>query len=417
MQFIKSSLGSLVWILTKLCSSFFINKLVSVSFGPPGIALLSQFQSFFSVVVLLSHDGINRGVIKYLSDTEQSSSFRNQIFTVGVLLNVVLYVGVVYISTFFLPSLAAFLSITQPKVWVAATLALLGLAMWQYYLYDLLLAMQKIVWYNVLNILGAIVTVPIVYVSCHQWGLAWTLVSVAFGSVVASIAAFVLFIFCGNYSLRFTQRLPTSIFWKLLDFVWIATGVLVFGKLTEIGVRYVALYYYPVSDVGLWQTAVKISDYYTTAYTTLLSIVYFPQLAKLLGDARALKKFIFKVAILLLPLSFLGLALVYGYRTILISNMFSPMFSQAEQYIGIQVLTDALKFTAFLLVFLLTVQSKTLHFLILEALSALLYLTLAWYFAHYFQLGLYGLMVAQLFRYVFYLTYLIIFYRKLFFEK
>ena len=416
MQYIKSSLGSLLWIMTKLCSNFFINKMVSVTFGPQGIALLSQFLSYFSVVALLSNDGINKGVVKYLADKEQTFNFRSQVFSVGILLNIILFIGVVIISIFFLPSLTAFFSVSNPTVWIVATLSLLGLMLVQYYVYSIFLAEQRLMWYNAFNIAGALLIVPLVYVSCKSWGLAWTLTTVAFGSIVTGTAAFFLLFFRERklYSLNLDTKNSKPIVQKLMAFVWIACGVLIFGKLTEIGIRQVALQYYPTAEVGLWQTAVKISDYYTTAFTTLLSIIYFPQLASLLSDSRALKQFVLKLALWLLPLSLVGLAVIYLFREIFITTLFSPDFLRAEQYIGIQVLTDALKFASYLLVFLLTAQSRTLDFLILEALSAAIYLILALFFSKYMQMELYGLMVAQLFRYVFYLSYLLILYRKLF---
>jgi len=66
-KLLKSSIWSFLAVLVRGISALTINKVFAVQFGAAGIALLSHFQNLTTIFSTIPNDGINRGLIRYLS--------------------------------------------------------------------------------------------------------------------------------------------------------------------------------------------------------------------------------------------------------------------------------------------------------------------------------------------------------------
>lgn len=411
MQIFKSSLWTILWIGTRMISSFFINKIVSIFYGPSGIALLSHIQNIFATFLIFCQEGINKGMIAALSTSHIDKEKQGTIIASGALWSAGVYILIILASLFYFNSLTVLFHVTRPSLWLAVGLIGIGLLIVQYFLLSLFLAWDKIKWYNIINIIGSLGTMPIVYWASKYGGLDWMLLAATCGLFFTSIISIVVLKFLKIHTFS-TSTLPSSEYHKgILQFVYMALGIMVFGKFTDLGLRQFAFSQFSVEEVGLWQAVVKLSDYYTVAFTSLLSVVYFPKLPALLSHPKELQKFVFQTILWIYPILILGLVFVYLFRTPLILILFNSSFESAEQFVSVQVLSDALKFLSFFLVFIMYTQARTTLFLILDASSALLYISLSYYFSQI--MGLDGLLLAQLVRYFYYLIFLIIVYRRL----
>lgn len=415
MQIFKSSLWTILWIGTRMISSFLINKMVSIFYGPSGIALLSHIQNIFGTFLTLCQEGINKGMIAALSIPSIDQENQRNIIVSGAKWSAGLYMLIILVSLFYFNSLTVLFQVSHPALWLAVGLTGIGLLIVQYFLLSLFLAWDKIKWYNIINIIGSLGTVPIVYWASKYGGLDWMLLAATCGLFFTSIISIVVLKYLKLYEFS-KPLLPSSERHKnIMQFVYMALGIMIFGKFTDLGLRQFAFNQFSVEEVGLWQSVVKLSDYYTVAFTSLLSVVYFPKLSAILGQLKDLRKFVFQTISWMYPIIILGLVIVYLFRIPLIMILFNSSFVSAERFVSLQVLSDALKFLSFFLVFIMSAQARTTLFLILDASSAVLYLLLSYYFSQ--LLGLDGLLLAQLLRYFYYLIFLIIVYRKMIWKR
>ena len=103
MQLLKSSFWTLLWIGIRVVCSFFINKIVSIFYGPLGIALLSHIQNFFAAFIILCQEGINKGMIKGLSQPNLTATKQSTILTAGAIFSGLAYMVIVLTSIIFNP--------------------------------------------------------------------------------------------------------------------------------------------------------------------------------------------------------------------------------------------------------------------------------------------------------------------------
>ncbi len=415
MQLLKSSFWTLLWIGVKVVCSFFINKIVSVFYGPLGIALLSHIQNFFAAFLILCQEGINKGMIKSLSHPNLSSIKQNTFITAGAVFSGLAYLIIALLSIIFIHPLATLFHVSQPWLWLGYGLLGMGLLVVHFFVMSIFLAWQKIRLYSLLNIAGSIITVPLVYIASKYGKIDFMLLAATCGMGFMGIVGFIIFKFNIHKTIAFSFDKLGSAYKDIWQFVIMAAGIMIFGKFTEIGLRQFAIVQFSLEEVGLWQSVVKLSDYYTAAFTSLLSVIYFPKIASLLSEPRQLRQFVFQIISWFVPIIIIGLCIVYVLRKELMVFFFNESFLAASNFVLWQVVADALKLASFFFVFITNAEGRTKLFLILDASSAIVSVVFSFAFAKI--MGIEGLLVAQVVRYVFYLAILIFVYRKLIWMK
>ena len=83
MKLLKSSIWSFFAVLVRGISALSINKIFAVQFGPSGIALLSHFQNLTTIITTIPNDGVNRGLIRFLSPEDNSIESKKKYFSAG----------------------------------------------------------------------------------------------------------------------------------------------------------------------------------------------------------------------------------------------------------------------------------------------------------------------------------------------
>src|ERR671921_666556 len=93
-SFLKNSVFGVRSVASRLASSFFINKMVALYFGPSGMAQLAHFQNLVTFFTLIPNDGISRGLIKYLAGNDKHSLAFRTYFRSGFYLTLTLFFAI-----------------------------------------------------------------------------------------------------------------------------------------------------------------------------------------------------------------------------------------------------------------------------------------------------------------------------------
>ncbi|TAH25595.1 MAG: hypothetical protein EAZ07_06620 [Cytophagales bacterium] len=409
----KSSISSIMWIVVRTISSFIVNKMISIHYGPQGIILLAHLQNIYSSFILICNEGINKGLIKEYNAPDKNQEYRNQVYTSGLVLTGIVFIIIVILGIVFHPFISKTFFLNGIGIWKWFFVATLGIVflLIQYLLLSVFLANQKTIVFNTINSIGSIATVFLVYFAIVKLGFSWAILAVVSGLATTTITTVVFFIFFYSKYLHIHFAINKQIYNAIFNFVIIAVGVMAFGKITEIGVRQIAMNYFPADQVGYWQAVVKLSDFYTTAFTSLIAINYFPRLVSIVNDDFAIRKFVFQYFKIFFPLALMGFVIVYVAKDELLLLLFSKEFLPGRAFISWQIIADVFKFISFFLSYLLFAQSRTKTFLLLESSANLVYLISGFLLCQYFEIK--GIMFAQIIHYIYYFIFLLIIYKKM----
>lgn len=411
MSFLKKSAWSFTSVAARALGSLAANKLFAIYFGTAGLSLLAHFQNLISMLTQIPNDGIHRGLMTFLADEKLSSDDRNQYLSSALVFNGLLFAitfGVLvsldelFFSDFiFHLNAAVFYSL----FFLASLLFLLNL-----FLQSIVLAGQQLRTYAICNVLGVLAMLLILYSMLESWKLDYVLLAFLFGQS-ASLLFFGYYVY--HKKLIRPQRMGFSKphFRELFQFVLMAGSVLLFGKLLDFLVRDEVIEQFGLQQTGLWQSVVRISELYTMLFIATVGAVYYPQLSALANTPRRLKQYFWQVFRLIAPATALGLLTVYLLRNLLLELLFSADFSEASDLFSYHLLGDWFLLMAYLLVYLLSVQSRTKAFILSQAFSAFLYLAAL----SLFMQELSGLPMAHALRGAAYFVLLVILNRKLIF--
>lgn len=383
-----------------------------MSFGAAGITYLSHFQNLSSIFIILPNDGVNKGVIKYLSKQSLANQEKTNIFYSGLFLSVLLFLG----TALFFFLFKGFFPNPFPGTensWIFLSVFLFGLQVLNYYFLSVILAMKNLPGYVLIHLLGNFLSLVLVVYFSFYSDYQTALIGWATGPAITSIVS-IGFLYRYGFISEIRGRISKGLksIKNLGDYILVALSILIFSKITDFGIREFAILEYNPEETGYWQAVVRVSDFYIMAFLAFLNMVYYPRASELSEDKAKLnpfaRKFFFRIILILL----VGLSAVYLLREQVLVLFFNQEFIRAESFFPFQLLGDFLKMHAWVLSFLLLAQARTKLFIISQGVFAGIYLVSAYYFTS--QEGISGLPMAHFCRYLLYWFFLVIVYKELF---
>jgi PST family polysaccharide transporter len=410
MQLIKSSFWSGLSVAVRSLGSFLLNKIIAVYYGPSGLSLFSHFQGLIAIFISIPVDGINPGVVRYLSAEDPKLQERRKIFSTSIFLSFLWTVISSIIILFFGKQIfKIFPFIKDFTSWYIPLLIVLPLQIISYLFLSFLVAAQKLKIYLFASILNFILPLVIILTGSSP-AFRSTLLFWAYSSVTGLLVSSLSVYKSGILKL---YKPDLESIKKIGAFVLMASIILIFGKGTDYIIRQYIITNYSAHVAGLWQSGMKISEYYTGGLVAIIGIMYFPQITRLLNDYDQLRLYIRKVLFLFVPLIIGGLTLIYFFRPFFLQLFFDKEFIGASSLMHYILLGDVFKLIAFFPAYLITAQTRTRLFVITEASSAIVYLTCAFIFTRF--MGVEGIPFAQFIRSVSYFILVFYLYRRIIF--
>lgn len=368
--------------------SFVTTKLFSIYFGPQGVTLLSHFQNIIAIFITIPSEGINKSVVRNLAQKNCSQSVFNATISSSLTMTFVCYLVSFVFFLCFLPFYINdfprnfFFSPSIILVLFAIILHLIVL-----FIGNLFLASSLIKTYSILGILNNILAVGITYIGL-QFNLEKALIFVAFSHCSL---IFLMYYFYRKKNkiaiLNFKFKIEKSKLKDINAYLWTAISVVAFGKLTDFFVRSYIISTYNLFETGLWQAVSKISDGYTTVFLAAFSTLIFVKFSSLIEDKKSLAIFLKKVIISVFMLSLISLSILYYFRILSLEIFYNHEFIAAERLFKYQCIGDLFKFPFLIMSNLLLVQMRVKIYIILQAISACIYIVFIYILSQYMDIN------------------------------
>lgn len=405
-----------VWTFISIASRsigrLVVNKLFAVYLGTSGIALLSHLQNLIGIVVQLSNEGVNRGLAYFLS-SDRGMQEKKEITGSALYYNIFLFLAIaIFLLLFSDIFFKFFIETLSPGVFYAIFFAAMALFTLNFFLHTFLLTLRNASIYAVANVFSMLVLIGAVFIGVRTFSMDHAILAFAIGQA-ASLA--VTFVILARYRTFRLLRLKFSAknFKRLSEFMLMAASVLVFSKLIDFGVRQYVMEIYGLKQTGLWQSVVKLSDIYMSLFLSTVGAVYYPQISALIFDPDSLRKYLKDVLFLVVPVTAGGLALLFLGREMILVFLYSPEFIAAEQLLKYQFVGDFFCILSYLLIYILSAQARTVVFILLQIISATLYLGLIALFSG--LTGIESIPIAHAIRFAVLFSVLVILNRRLLF--
>lgn len=400
-----SSLSGIA-VLVRVATGFAVAKVVALSIGPSGFALLGQVGNVAALLSTFASGGINAGVVKYLAEWRGDDvSVRRLVHTAVVLaLASALIIGMtlVLLSRQFARILLHDPSFTP--VFVVLGLAVLPIAV-NGLLAALLNGNHQITAYVALNVAVSVLALVTTVALVVGWGVHGALHSFAAGQIV--VLGITMWVaqrtgWLGRLRPRAADFDPV-IAKKLGAFGLMTLTTAVTLPLAQIVIRNYLGATLSWTDAGHWQAIWQISDGYLLLITMTLGVYYLPRLSQL-QEPSEIRREIARGFRIWVPLAAALALSIYLARDLLIWLLFAPEFTPMRHLFAFQLVGDVLKVASWLLAFLMVAKAMTRRFIATEVTFAVTFVLMSrWMVDAY---GLVGVTYAFAINYLLYFVLL-----------
>lgn len=416
-NFLKNSSWSFTAVAFRALGGLSINKLFSIFLGPSGLTLLSHFQNLTALFTLLPSEGVNRSLMKYWSDPRVPDEERKQLFKTAIWVTTFIFGATLAVLYFWQKEyfFDRFISAYTPKEFLIVFIPAVFLMLLSGYLNSVILALREVKAYAIINIIGLLLLVAVVYLGVTMGNADQALLSFSVG--------YGLMFFCALFYLIKKRKafnlgigLPDGKSIKRIGkFLVMAISVIVFGRLLDFMVRDYVIDLYGLERTGLWQAVSKMSTSYLLVFTGTVGVVYYPKMSSLIHEPQALKSYVGKVMGFVAFVSLLALTVYFLNKEFILKLFFAPGFERAAYLVRYQVVGDFLSILSYLLAYLLSARVEMAKYIFAQFFSAAIYVIIIYSFIDFYNLE--ALTLAYMWRYIGFFVILVFLNRRLLFRS
>lgn len=415
MKLIKTGVFTGISTIIRITGGFIINKLIAVSVGPSGVAVIGQFQNFISIIMTFANGAINTGTTKYIAEYHDNHNKRASILSTSffislscsLLFSVLLIIFRNDISGYFLKN-------TQYSgiIFVFGfTLALFSL---NTFFLSVLNGFREIKKLTVINITSSIVGLVFTIALVFYYKLYGALLSLVTSQTVVFFITLFFVSRCDWFKLNyFLKGIEKESFIKLGKYSLMAITTALTIPVSQILVRNYIAGHISLDAAGIWQGIVKISDVYLLLVTSSLSVYYLPRLSEIKNDIELRKELVQGYIIILPAVAFMALG-IYFFRDLIIKILFTEKFLVMSDLFGYQLLGDFFKIASWLLGYIMIARAMTKCFIATEIIFSFSYVLFSIILVNKF--GLIGTTQAFMLNYFLYFIAMIVIFKKLIFK-
>ena len=406
-----SSLNS-ISVLLRICTGLVTSKILAVFVGPSGMALVGNLKNFMTSLEAVATLGFQNGIIKSTAENQENQEkFKNFVATifisltiVSLVLSLVLFCFANYFNAYIFGNQTQFkaiitlLAVTLP--WYVASVVFLSI----------LNGMQEFKQVIRVSIIGNGISFVCTMLLVWQFKV--------FGALMVSVLAPTLLFFVTFYYLDKKISFLRLVKLKAFDFKVLkelsAYSLMAFfssviGPIVYIAIRNNVIQNLGLDQAGYWETMVRLSTYYMMFINTILTVYFLPRLT-VAKDNEATKKIFWSFYKTIIPVFTLGLVGFYLLRFLIINLLLTKAFLPISDLFFWQLISDFLKAVSLILGIQLLAQKNTIFFILFEVLSFIFLYFMSIYLISIY--GIQGVFIAQALENGFYLTLLVIYYKK-----
>jgi O-antigen/teichoic acid export membrane protein len=369
-----------------------ITKLFATYFGANGLTLLAHFQNLLSIVTTLAGEGLNKGIIKFLSNPYLNPEDKQQFFVLGILLQLGIFVSACLVGFLYGDSFATqFADNFSSLTWSLLVAIPLLANLFNLFLIAVIQSQQRFKLFSFLNSLNIILSAVCIYLSISYNSLPIALLAYGIGQGLAlCITLPVSWRYLPLSLLAFSpdgwRKLQTKKLLQLLDFMLIGLSIVLFSRLGTYILREYNIGMLGMTATGLWEAVMRLSDGHTFVFNATFIAIFYPKVAGLAQEPAKLRSYLWQTFRFILPLIAVGLFLIFVFKSQIITLLFDASFLNASFLVSWVLLGDFFKLISYLLSNLLIAQGRSRLFVLLQGVFMAQYFLLMYLLIPHFGL-------------------------------
>jgi PST family polysaccharide transporter len=364
---LKTSFYTAISTAITFISGFVLIKVIAVKIGPEGIAQVGQFQNTTALLSIAATASISVGVTKYLAEYQNDLYKKQQLISTAIITVIIaaLSVGLFVIGFSSVLSSKAFHRADYSIVYILFGSFLILISLNTLFA-SILNGLKEIKKLTIVNSAGALGGIIVTFLFADLLGVKGVLIAANFTAIILFSLNVFLFKKMNYISLRLVfSSFNKKILVLLLSFslMNIASGIL--APVSQLSIRGFIIKKFTLEEAGYWQAITRISDYYLTFITTVLSVYYLPRLSELVSR-HEIKEELKKGYKIILPSTILLALIIFLSKGLIIRVLFTESFMPMEKLFHWQLIGDVLKIGSWLLAYLMLAKAKIKTLIVTE---------------------------------------------------
>jgi len=411
MNFIKTSFLSGLSTAISLLARLISTKIVAVYLGTNGMFLMGQLKDFLRLGNTIGSFGIENGIVKYVSEYDNDKSKLSNIIGTSFKINftsALIFSGLIII---FKNQIADFLQInfSENFYFLILIFSIISASIHTCFL-SIYNGLNKIKLYVLVNIFSNIISAIILVILVLEMEIIGAFYALAINQIF-SLLINVIFFFIYK---------PFEIGWVFKKFVYDNLKKLSsFSIMAVVGPTCLIISTFIVRDfifaefgsdyAGSWEAMWRISAIYLLFLITTFKFYLIPTFSKL--DDNELKKEVFKIWKVVIPIIIIITAGVYITKDLIINILLSKEFILINAIIFFHLLGDIIKINCWVLGNIMISKADTKSFIFFQIEWSVVFVALTYLFIG--KYGFVGVSISYFITYIIHFSLLNLYFRKL----
>lgn len=411
MNFIKTSFLSGLSTAISLLARLISTKIVAVYLGTNGMFLMGQLKDFLRLGNTIGSFGIENGIVKYVSEYDNDKSKLSNIIGTSFKINftsALIFSGLIII---FKNQIADFLQInfSENFYFLILIFSIISASIHTCFL-SIYNGLNKIKLYVLVNIFSNIISAIILVILVLEMEIIGAFYALAINQIF-SLLINVIFFFIYK---------PFEIGWVFKKFVYDNLKKLSsFSIMAVVGPTCLIISTFIVRDfifaefgsdyAGSWEAMWRISAIYLLFLITTFKFYLIPTFSKL--DDNELKKEVFKIWKVVIPIIIIITAGVYITKDLIINILLSEEFILINTIIFFHLLGDIIKINCWVLGNIMISKADTKSFIFFQIEWSVIFVALTYLFIG--KYGFVGVSISYFITYIIHFSLLNLYFRKL----
>ena len=411
MNFIKTSflsgLSTGISLLARLVST----KIIAVYLGTNGMFLLGQLKDFLRLGNTISSFGIENGIVKYVAEFEEQKENLSNIIGTSFRINIISAFFVSLSILAFKNQISAFLQIdfNENFYFFLLVISVISASIHTAFL-SIYNGLNRIKLFVIVNIISNIVSAIILVLFVLEMKIIGAFYALVINQILSLIINIIFYTVYRPFLIQWIfKKYINEYFKKLSSFSIMAIVGPVCLIISSFIVRDYIYDKFGADYAGSWEAMWRISAIYLLFLITTFKFYLIPTFSKL-NDIE-LKKEVFKIWKIVVPIIILITTAVYFSKNIIINLLLSNEFILINSIIFFHLIGDIIKINCWVLGNIMISKAKTKSFVFFQIEWSLVFVTLTYIFIE--KYGFVGVSISYFVTYIIHFSLLNIYFKKL----
>ena len=411
MNFIKTSFLSGLSTGISLLARLISTKIVAVYLGTNGMFLLGQLKDFLRLGNTISSFGIENGIVKYVAEFEEQKENLSNIIGTSFRINIISAFFVSLVILAFKNQISTFLQIDFDEnfYFFLLVISVISASIHTCFL-SIYNGLNRIKLFVIVNIISNIVSAIILVLFVLKMQIIGAFYALVINQILSLIINIIFYAVYKPFLIQWIfKKYINEYFKKLSSFSIMAIVGPVCLIISSFIVRDYLYDKFGADYAGSWEAMWRISAIYLLFLITTFKFYLIPTFSKL-NDIE-LKKEVFKIWKIVVPIIILITTAVYFSKNIIINLLLSNEFILINSIIFFHLIGDIIKINCWVLGNIMISKAKTKSFVFFQIEWSLVFVTLTYIFIE--KYGFVGVSISYFVTYIIHFSLLNIYFKKL----